>query len=290
MLPEVQEAFRAGALKSFARHSRLGYTDLNSPEAVEEAFHDNVAHLRKLGFPRISLKTGSYGMEALAMAIKFATDTKLDLLTIDGSSGGTGMSPWNMMESWGVTSIYLHNKAHEYASLLAKKKKRVVDLAYAGGLAREDHIFKALALGAPFVKLVCMGRAMMIPGFLGSNIEGALHPERRAQVSGNWDSLPGTVNEVGIRAEEIFAGYFDVQKKIGTKAMAEVPYGAIAIWTLCDKLRAGLQQLMAGARKFSMPEIRRDDLMAANRETEQELGIPFMTEALDHRAKNILNS
>jgi hypothetical protein len=290
MLPEVQEAFRAGALKSFARHSRLGYTDLYSPEAVEEAFHDNVAHLRKLGFPRISLKTGSYGMEALAMAIKFATDTKLDLLTIDGSSGGTGMSPWNMMESWGVTSIYLHNKAHEYASLLAKKKKRVVDLAYAGGLAREDHIFKALALGAPFVKLVCMGRAMMIPGFLGSNIEGALHPERRAQVSGNWDSLPGTVNEVGIRAEEIFAGYFDVQKKIGTKAMAEVPYGAIAIWTLCDKLRAGLQQLMAGARKFSMPEIRRDDLMAANRETEQELGIPFMTEALDRRAKNILNS
>jgi hypothetical protein len=290
MLPEVQEAFRAGALKSFARHSRLGYTDLNSPEAVEEAFHDNVAHLRKLGFPRISLKTGSYGMEALAMAIKFATDTKLDLLTIDGSSGGTGMSPWNMMESWGVTSIYLHNKAHEYASLLAKKKKRVVDLAYAGGLAREDHIFKALALGAPFVKLVCMGRAMMIPGFLGSNIEGALHPERRAQVSGNWDSLPGTVNEVGIRAEEIFAGYFDVQKKIGTKAMAEVPYGAIAIWTLCDKLRAGLQQLMAGARKFSMPEIRRDDLMAANRETEQELGIPFMTEALDRRAKHILNS
>jgi hypothetical protein len=290
MLPEVQEAFRAGALKSFARHSRLGYTDLNSPAAVEEAFHDNVAHLRKLGFPRISLKTGSYGMETLAMAIKFATDAKLDLLTIDGSSGGTGMSPWNMMESWGVTSIYLHNKAHEYASLLAKKKRRVVDLAFAGGLAREDHIFKALALGAPFAKLVCMGRAMMIPGFLGSNIEGALHPERRAQVSGNWDNLPGTVNEVGIRAEEIFAGYFDVQKKIGAKAMAEVPYGAIAIWTLCDKLRAGLQQLMAGARKFSMPEILRDDLMAANRETEQELGIPFMTEALDRRAKNILNS
>jgi hypothetical protein len=290
MLPEVQEAFRAGALKSFARHSRLGYTDLNSPAAVEEAFHDNVAHLRKLGFPRISLKTGSYGMEALAMAMKFATDTKLDLLTIDGSGGGTGMSPWNMMEAWGVTSIYLHNKAHEYAGLIAKNGKRVVDLAYAGGLAREDHIFKALALGAPFVKLVCMGRAMMIPGFLGSNIEGALHPERRAQVSGHWESLPGTVNEVGIRAEEIFAGYFDVQKKVGAQAMAEIPYGAIAIWTLCDKLRAGLQQLMAGARKFSMPEISRDDLMAANRETEQELGIPFMTEALDQRAKDILNS
>lgn len=288
MLPEVQEAFKAGAIKSFARHSRLGYTDLDSPAQVEEAFHDNVAYLRKIGFPRISLKTGSYGMEALAMSMKFATDAKLDLLTIDGSSGGTGMSPWNMMETWGVTSIYLHNKAHEYATLLAKKKKRVVDLAFAGGLAREDHIFKALALGAPFVKLVCMGRAMMIPGFLGSNIEGALHPERRARVSGNWDSLPGTVTELGIRPEEIFAGYFDVQKKVGAKAMAEIPYGAIGIWTFADKLRAGLQQLMAGARKFSTAEISRDDLMAGNRETEQELGIPFMTEALDRSAKRIL--
>lgn len=30
--PAVQEAFHSGAIKSFARHSRLGYTDLNSSE------------------------------------------------------------------------------------------------------------------------------------------------------------------------------------------------------------------------------------------------------------------
>ena len=52
----------------------------------------SVDYLRSLGFKRISLKTGSYGMEELAMAIKFATDAKMDLLTIDGSGGGTGMS------------------------------------------------------------------------------------------------------------------------------------------------------------------------------------------------------
>lgn len=38
-------------------------------------------------------------MDSLAMAIKFATEAKLDLLTIDGSGGGTGMSPWNMMQT-----------------------------------------------------------------------------------------------------------------------------------------------------------------------------------------------
>ncbi len=54
---------------------------------------NSVKYLRELGFKRISLKTGSYGMEALAMAIKFASEAELDLLTMDGSGGGTGMSP-----------------------------------------------------------------------------------------------------------------------------------------------------------------------------------------------------
>jgi glutamate synthase domain-containing protein 2 len=288
--PEVQEAFKHGALKTFARHSRLGYTDLASVEEVRDSFMKSVNYLRKLGYTRISLKTGSYGMEALAMAIRFATDAKLDLLTVDGSGGGTGMSPWNMMESWGVPSLLLHAKTHEYASLLASRGERVVDVALAGGLAREDHIFKALALGAPFTKLVWMGRAAMIPGFLGSNIEGALNPDRRERVSGNWDELAPTVKEIGSSADEIFAGYYDVQKKVGTKEMKNIPYGAVAMWTLADKLAAGLQQLMAGARRFALGEISRDDLFSANRETERETKIPFITDVMDERARVILNS
>ncbi|MGD0235257.1 MAG: glutamate synthase-related protein [Syntrophorhabdales bacterium] len=288
--PEVQEAFKHGAIKSFARHSRLGYTDLSNPEKVQADFLKSVNYLRKIGYKRISLKTGSYGMEALAMAIKFATDTKLDLLTVDGPGGGTGMSPWNMMESWGVPSLLLHAKTFEYASMLAAKGEKVVDLAFAGGLAREDHIFKAMALGAPYTKLVCMGRAAMIPGFLGSNIEGALNPERRARVNGNWDELAPSVKEIGSSAEEIFAGYYDVEKKVGKKEMKNIPYGAIAMWTLADKLAAGLQQLMAGARKFSLKDIAREDLFSANRETERETKIPFVTDVLDERAKKILTA
>ncbi len=288
--PEVQEAFRHGAVKSFARHSRLGYTDMSSVEKVSESFMESVAHLRRLGYKRISLKTGSYGMEALAMAIKYATDAKLDLLTVDGSGGGTGMSPWNMMETWGVPSILLHSKTIEYASILAAKGDKVVDIALAGGLAREDHIFKALALGAPYTKLVCMGRAAMIPGFLGSNIEGVLKPERKAKVNGNWDELPISVREIGASAEELFAGYYDLQKKVGADEMKNIPYGAIAMWTLADKLAAGLQQLMAGARRFDLSQISRGDVFSANRETERETKIPFITDVLDESAKKILNS
>jgi len=289
-LPEVQQAYKEGGIRSFARHSRLGGTNLDTVEKVREDFMNSVDYLRRIGFKRITLKTGSYGMEELAMAIKFATDAKLDLLTIDGSGGGTGMSPWNMMQSWGVPSINLHAKAYEYATILKEKGKKVVDLSFAGGFALEDHIFKAIALGAPFTKLVCMGRAIMIPGFLGANIEGAIHPERKEKLSGHWDSLPKSINGNGAKAEEIFAAYFDVEKKVGKNEMKNIPYGAIAFYTLADKLSCGLQQLMAGARKFSLENISREDLFSANRETERETGIPHVSDMKDECAKKILNA
>jgi glutamate synthase domain-containing protein 2 len=286
--PEVQQAFKEGSIKSFARHSRLGGTNLDTAEQVRKDFMDSIDYLRSIGFKRITLKTGSYGMEELAMAIKFASDAKCDLLTIDGSGGGTGMSPWNMMQSWGVPSIFLHSKAYEYASIIAAKGEKVVDMSFAGGFALEDSIFKALALGAPYTKMVCMGRAVMIPGFVGSNIEGALVPEKREALNGNWESLPRTVTSIGEKAEEIFASYFDVMNKVGKKEMKNIPYGAIAFYTLADKLSCGLQQLMAGARKFSLNQISRRDLFSANRETERETGIPHVTEINDETAKKIL--
>ena len=287
--PEVQEAFKHGAIKSIARHSRLGYTELSSASAVEENFMNAVKDLRSLGYKRISLKTGSYGMEALAMSIKYASEANLDLLTIDGSGGGTGMSPWNMMESWGVPSILLHAKAYEYAKLLESKGKTVVNMAFAGGLAKEDQIFKALALGAPYTKLICMGRSLMIPGYLGSNIEGVLNPSKKEQLNGNWNELPKSVTNYGTTPEEIFAGYYDIQKKVGKDEMKNIPLGAIAVYTLSDKLGAGLQQLMAGNRIFKTEGITRNEIFSANRETEAETGIPFITDVQDEIAKEILS-
>jgi glutamate synthase domain-containing protein 2 len=195
-----------------------------------------------------------------------------------------------MMQSWGVPSINLHAKAHEYAAILSAKGKSVVDMSFAGGFALEDHIFKALALGAPYTKLICMGRAVMIPGFLGANIEGSIYPERRAEVNGNWNELPKTVLEVGKTGGEIFAGYHDLEKKLGRDEMKNLPYGAIAFWTLADKLGCGLQQLMAGARKFSLDQISRNEIFSGNRETAKETGVPHVSDVNDESAKKILNA
>ena len=46
---------------------------------------------------------------------------------------------------------------------------------------------------------------------------------------------------------------------------------------------------MAGARKFNLSEISREDLVAANRETEESTGLAYMTDARNEEALKILN-
>ncbi len=270
--PVNQAAFRAGAIHEFERHSRLGFID-------EESFLAEVERLRKLGFKRITLKTGAYGLRELAMAIKWSSKAKIDLLTIDGSSGGTGMSPWRMMEEWGVPSLYLHSAACEFADVLAQKGERVPDLAFAGGFSSEDGVFKALALGAPYVKAVCMGRALMIPGMVGKNIEQWIKE----------GSLPKSVSDFGKTPEEIFICYEQVKKLVGSKEIDKIPLGAIGIYSYTDKLKVGLQQLMAGARCFNLGAITRRELMSLTEECARVTGIPYLMDCYRDEAMEILN-
>ncbi len=270
-----QAAFKDGALKHFERHSRLGFID-------QEGFMKEVERLRKLGARRVTLKTGAYPMRELAMAIKWASDAKLDLLTIDGAPGGTGMSPWRMMEEWGVPTFYLQCMAYDLCTKLAEKGKWVPDIAMAGGFSTEDHLFKVLAMGAPFTKAVCMGRALMIPGMVGKNI-------------GLWlkegpSALPKTVSAFGTKVEEIFVCYEDLIAEYGKDTVDEMPLGAIGLYTFADKLKVGLQQIMAGSRNFNIATISREDLMALTPEAAQVSGIAYVMDAYKEEAERIINS
>jgi glutamate synthase domain-containing protein 2 len=269
--PVTQVAFKDGALKEFERHSRLGFID-------EESFYAEVERLRDLGFERITLKTGAYSLRELAMAIKWGSKAKIDLLTIDGAPGGTGMSPWRMMEEWGIPSLYLHAAAYEFSEKLADSGERVPDIAFAGGFSSEDGVFKALALGAPFTKAVCMGRALMIPGMVGKNIQQWLKENK----------LPHTVSQFGSTPEEIFVCYEDVKNLVGADEMKNIPLGAVGIYSYAGKLKVGLQQLMAGARCFSVPAITRRELMSLTEECARVTGIPYVMDAYREEAMDIL--
>ena len=190
------------------------------------------------------------------------------------------MSPWRMMEEWGMPSLYLHAATYEFCKMLADKGERVPDIAFAGGFTSEDGVFKALALGAPFTKAVCMGRALMIPGMVGKNIATWIKD----------NNLPKTVSEFGSTPEQIFISYEEVMNVVGREEMKNIPLGAIGIFSFCDKLKVGLQQLMAGARCFALPAISRKELMSLTEECAKVTGIPYLMEAYRDEAMKILNS
>ncbi|MDD5773403.1 MAG: FMN-binding glutamate synthase family protein [bacterium] len=267
----VHQAYKAGAIKEFERHSRLGFVS-------QEGFMKEIKRLRGLGFERITLKTGAYSMVELAQAIRYCSEAKIDLLTIDGAPGGTGMSPWRMMQEWGIPTFYLQSLAYEFCQKLTKKKMRVPDIAIAGGFSLEDHVFKVIAMGAPYVKAVCMGRALMIPGFVGKNID-------------HWiktNNLPNAVSEFGAKPEEIFVCYEELAEKYG-KDMKDIPLGAVGIYTFSQRIKVGLQQLMAGSRNFNLSTISRKDVMSLTEEATKISGIPYVMDNYRKEAEKIID-
>jgi len=272
--PAVAAAFKTGAIKQFERHSRMGFIE-------EEGFFKEVERLRALGAKRVTLKTGAYPMRELAMAVRWASEAGIDLLTIDGAPGGTGMSPWRMMSEWGIPSIYLHSMAYELCQRLDDRGAWVPDIAFAGGFSSEDHVFKALSLGAPFTKAVCMGRALMIPGMVGKNIARWL--------KGEDGGLPKTVSQFGATKEEIFVCYEELKDRFGAE-VDTMPLGALGVYSASEKIRIGLQQLMAGARKWRVDLMTRQDLVSLTEECTMVTGIPYVMDAYREEALEIIDS
>ena len=166
-----------------------------------------------------------------------------------------------MMNEWGIPTVHLECLLYEYASYLDRKGEFVPDIAMAGGLSLEDHVFKALALAAPYVKLVCMGRSIMTAAMVGTT-EGKKLAEKCARRKGpdwktpSWRPLLEANN---------------LRRKYG-KDFAGIPAGAIGMYSYISRMTQGLQQFMAGARKFALKYIDRDDLVALTEEAADRLG------------------
>jgi glutamate synthase domain-containing protein 2 len=269
---DVQDAFKHGDFKEFERHSRVGMVN-------REDFLSAVENLRKSGAKYVFLKTGAYRPADLAKAIKYSSEAGIDLLTIDGAGGGTGMSPWRMMNEWGVPTVYIQCLAYNCAKILADKGKYVPDLAIAGGFVLEDQIFKGLSLGAPFFKLVGMARSPITACMVGKTIADKIK-------SGD---IPKSIEKYGTDLESIFVELTDLRKEFKDKAN-DIPGSAIGLFSYFKRLEQGLKQLMGGARKFALKYIERDDITALTEEASSVSGIPYVMDIDKQEVDNILNS
>jgi hypothetical protein len=268
--PESEEAFRAGGIREFERHSRLGMV-------TEEGFAAAVKELRDMGAKRVFLKTGAYRPVDLARAVRYASDNRIDMLTVDGAGGGTGMSPWRMMNEWGVPTVELCSLTYQYIDYLAKQGKYVPPVVFAGGFTMEDQMFKGFALGAPYVKAIGMARSSLCAAMVGKTIGERIEK----------GDLPKYIEKYGSTNEEVFYAGVHLRDTYG-KDFEKLHPGAIGVYTYYQRLAQGLRQLMAGARKFALEYITRDDICALTREAADVSGIAYVTELDKEEAWKII--
>ena len=80
----------------------------------------------------------------------------------------------------------------------------------------------------------------------------------------------------------------DISSEISANEIKNIPLGAIGIYSYSEKIKVGLQQLMAGARCFSVPSITRQHLMSLTEECAKVTGIPYLMDAYREEAMKIL--
>jgi len=268
--PATIEEFKNGVFTEFERHSRVGMV-------TEEGFLETVTQLRKAGAKHVSLKTGAYRPADLARAVKFSSKAKIDYITVDAAGGGTGMSPWRMMNEWGVPGIELWSLLYKYCNRLAQNGKYVPDIVIAGGFTLEDQLFKGLALCAPYVKAIGMARAPLAAVMVGKTIGETI----------NSGQLPVYLQRFGKTREAIFVTAEGLKREYG-KDYERIPTSAIGLYTYYERLAQGLRQLMAGSRKFAVEFLDRSDIVALTPEAAAISGISYVMEADEKEAEKIL--
>jgi len=261
----VQEAFKMGVFKTFERHSRVGMVN-------EKDFVEDVEWLREQGAKKVTIKTGAYSPEAVAFTMKVASEARVDYVVFDGCEGGTGMSPVPMMNEQGTPTVYLEAQVLKCAEILRRRGKYVPDIVMAGGFIDETQIYKAIALSnfgeGPYVKAILMGRSPLTAVMKASYFT---EMAERGRLPKHFEELFGS------SPEKFFITVPELKTMLGER-FKEAPWGAIGLYTYMDRIKVGLQQLMAGARKWKLNLVDRSDLIALSERAAKATGIPLPEE------------
>jgi glutamate synthase domain-containing protein 2 len=195
-------------------------------------------------------------------------------VTFDGAGGGTGMSPVPMMDEMSTPTVYLEAQVLNCCEILRKKGRFVPDVLMAGGFIKESQMFKAIAMSnfgkGPYVKGVLMARSPLL-----SVMKSSYFTELAKS-----GKLPKTFAErYGETPEKFFVTAPKLKEKHGER-FKEIPWEAIGLYTyLTERIKVGLMQLMAGARKWKLDLIDRNDLVTLTERAAKATGIPLAEDA-----------
>ena len=251
--PVIIEQWKEGLIPDFERHSRVG---LSSTEDVLE----EIDKIRSNGAKNVFIKTGAYRPAATAWIIRLGIEGKVDGMTFDGAGGGTGMSPVSMMNEGSIPTAYLEALVVGCLDMIKNKNPNapIPSIAIAGGIANETQIFKALAMGAPYINCIAMARAPITAAMKAKYIGKVIkHHEATPSMLKNL-GFPKDKDPKSLTLSEAFVEY-DNLSRIHNGHL--IPTSAIGVYTYFDsKLGIGLKQLLAGVRKFRLDLLCRDDI------------------------------
>ena len=224
----------------------------------EASLGEIIARFRAHGAKNIFFKMAGFDVNDIRRVLQIASANNVDLITFDGAGGGSGNSPNKMMNEWSHPTIDLIKIVNTLIEELREENLWIPEIAIAGGIAMEDTMFKALALGAPNIKLVGIGRAAMAAAVTGKNIGELIEN----------DATPASYKAFGDTADTIFkdANYI---KSIYKETGKPISYGAIGLYSYLSRLSFGLKLLMALNRKFSLKYIHQSDVIPLTKEARE---------------------
>jgi len=260
--PAVADAYARGVGPIFEKIGKL-------PMWNAESLISRVAELRRLGAERICFKTGPFAPQDLVRILQVASESGVDLVTLDGAGGGTGHSPSKMMNEWGIPTVSLEGIVYRIMRNLDQAKRPLPQIAMAGGFAMEDQVFKGLALGAPYVGLIAIGRAAMAAASVGKQVGDAIR----------GGSVPKEYVRFGSSVEEIFADIRLLRAEYGDEA-SKLPTGAIGLYSYLNRVSVGLRHFMALNRKFALRHIDREDIVPITEHAAKVSGLPTYEDLL----------
>jgi hypothetical protein len=160
------------------------------------------------------------------------------------------------------------------AEILRKKGRYIPDIIMAGGFISETQIFKSIAMSnfgdGPYVKAILMARAPLTAVMKSSYF---------VELSEKGQLPKAFVDRYGSKPENFFASTMELKMKNGER-FKRIPWTAVGLYGfLHDRVGVGLQQLMAGARKWKLSLLNRSDLVSLTERAKRVTGIPLVDEA-----------
>ena len=250
---KVKEEFDRDNGLYFMQYGRL-------PMWNEETLAKMISRYRNLGAENILFKMAGYDVADIRRVLKIASENRVALVTFDGAGGGTGHSPCKMMNEWSLPTIELEKVVRDVMAELKNQGAWLPAIAIAGGIAMEDTMFKALALGAPYVNMVGIGRGAMAAAMAAKNVGEMIE---KGTVPPAYQNFGDSIDTIFTEAKRIKHMYKD--------PAAPVTPGAIGLFSYIDRLALGMKLLMTLNRKFSLKYIDRTDVIALTREAKEYL-------------------